>query len=76
MYEAILKFPSKHSEQGVWALTFDDGGRYSRTESSIYSENGSIVIKIIAKDITALRAAINDYIRLGRVLGIDDLIEG
>ncbi len=74
MYEAILRFPSKHPLEGVHALSFDDGGRYSRTESSIYIENNSIVIHIKAKDITALRAAINDYIRMGRVLEIDSLL--
>ncbi len=66
MYSAELIFPSSHPDVLVKSITFDDNGAYSRSSISVSAEASSVKVLISAKDITALRAAINDVLRLVR----------
>jgi tRNA threonylcarbamoyladenosine modification (KEOPS) complex Pcc1 subunit len=68
-YECLLTFESPHSREIVKAITFEDP--YERTEIVISNEKDKVFIKIRSKDITALKAAFNEYLRLIKVCEIE-----
>ena len=60
-----IKLPSKHSSHIAEALKPEAGilpGKRSRAEVSV-EDDGSLAIKIEAEDTTALRAAVNSFLR-------------
>ena len=64
-YECSISFEPAHAEAVAKALSGNCG--YDRCVSEVALEGGKVFIKMRAKDITALRASMNDYARLVRV---------
>ncbi len=64
-YKCTIEVSPRDPEAVMKALMMDEA--YDRSSTSIEREGGKVFIKISAKDITALRAAVNDYLRLLRV---------
>lgn len=68
-YACTIEFNSRHASEIAESLKYTD--EYDRTRCAVESSGGKVFIKISAKDITALRAAMNDYARLIRVCEVE-----
>jgi len=66
-YEVLITFETEDPISCVKALTHDDNGAYKRTSAEIYSEGNKVYVKLSATDTTALRASLNDYVRLIKI---------
>jgi len=64
-YVCSIELSPKNPGAVANALKMDEV--YERSTTSIELSGDKVFIKISAKDITALRAAVNDYMRLLRV---------
>ena len=72
-FEATVIAEEVKDPEAVYRSLLPESGKSKRFESSVRLENDKVVIEIKAKDPTALRAAINSYLRLLSLL--DDLEE-
>ncbi len=68
-YDCVIEFSSQHADAVADGLKH--ANEYDRTHCEVSCREGKVFIKIRAKDITALRAAMNDYARLIRVSEIE-----
>ncbi len=66
-FNVHITFETQDSSSCVKALTHDDKGVYKRTGSEVYAEGNKVHIKLKAEDVTALRASLNDYVRLIKI---------
>ncbi|MEM3364325.1 MAG: KEOPS complex subunit Pcc1 [Candidatus Micrarchaeia archaeon] len=64
-YKCTIEITPADPEAVARALS--TGESYDRSSITVDVEGEKVFIRIIAKDITALRAAVNDYLRLARV---------
>lgn len=69
IYKCTIEFNAKHPIEAAASITYANG--YGRTTSKVEHDGNKVFIKIGAKDITALRACMNDYARLLRVCEIE-----
>jgi tRNA threonylcarbamoyladenosine modification (KEOPS) complex Pcc1 subunit len=66
-FNVMISFETDDATSCVKTLTHDDKGAYTRTSSEVYNEGKKVYIKLNAKDVNALRASLNDYMRLIKV---------
>jgi tRNA threonylcarbamoyladenosine modification (KEOPS) complex Pcc1 subunit len=66
-FNVLISFETDDAVSCVKALTNDDNGVYKRTSSEVYNEGNKVYIKLNATDVTALRAGLNDYVRLIKI---------
>jgi tRNA threonylcarbamoyladenosine modification (KEOPS) complex Pcc1 subunit len=66
-FNVLISFETDDPVSCVNALTHEDNGVYKRTSSEVYSEGNKVHIKLKASDVTALRAGLNDYVRLIKI---------
>lgn len=66
-FNVIISFETEDAVSCVKALTHDDKGAYKRTSAEIYNEGNKVHVKLKATDINALRASLNDYMRLIKI---------
>ncbi len=66
-FNVLISFDVEDPVSCVKALTHDDNGVYKRTSSEVYYEGKKVHIKLNATDVTALRAGLNDYVRLIKI---------
>lgn len=66
-HRATLTLRSEHAEVVGRALSPELTERIPRTKVEVTAKDGEVVIGIEAEDTTALRAALNSYIRWGNV---------
>ena len=67
--EATVVAEELKDPEAIWRALLPESGRAKRFESKVKRENGRVIIEIRAADPTALRAAINSYLRLLILLG-------
>jgi tRNA threonylcarbamoyladenosine modification (KEOPS) complex Pcc1 subunit len=66
-HRATLTLRTEHADVVRRALSPELTERIPRTSVEVTSTDGEVVIGIEAEDLTALRAALNSYIRWGNV---------
>jgi tRNA threonylcarbamoyladenosine modification (KEOPS) complex Pcc1 subunit len=66
-HRATLTLRTEHADVVSRALSPELTEKIPRTKVEVASEGGEVVIEIEAEDLTALRAALNSYIRWGNV---------
>ena len=66
-FNVLISFETEDPISCVKALTHDDNGAYKRTSAEVYNEGNNVHIKLKASDVTALRASLNDYVRLIKI---------
>lgn len=71
-YRCTIEVEPKNPEAVASALRMEEA--YDRSFTVIENTEGKVFIKISAKDITALRAAVNDYLRLLRICEVEKKI--
>ncbi|MEM0438153.1 MAG: KEOPS complex subunit Pcc1 [Candidatus Micrarchaeia archaeon] len=72
-YACTIELPSADPAALCRALTFSEP--YERSEAAVVQEGGKVFIKIRAKDISALRASVNDYLRLAKACSIEGCVQ-
>ncbi len=66
-HRATLTLRTKHAEVVSKALSPELTERIPRTKVDVTTRGGEVVIEVEADDMTALRAALNSYIRWSNV---------
>jgi tRNA threonylcarbamoyladenosine modification (KEOPS) complex Pcc1 subunit len=66
-HRATLALRTEHAEVVCRALSPELTEKIPRTKIEVAAKDGEVVIGIEAEDLTALRAALNSYIRWGNV---------
>ncbi len=67
MPRAILRLDSPHANAIVGALSPEIGERDPRTHVALDSSEGKMALNVDATDLSALRAALNPYLRWIRI---------
>ncbi len=73
MYRARIEVEAKHPE-AVYDALLPESGEGRRFSSRVFLEGERVVVEVDAADATALRAALNSYLRL--IVLLSDLEEG
>jgi KEOPS complex subunit Pcc1 len=77
MRAEIRMLECKHSDLLIQTLKPETATDLPRTKVEIGTEEGGLVIRVMAEDATALRAALNSYIRwLKLALDTEEVIGG
>ncbi len=63
MPKATLRLESPHAKTVLRSLAPEVGREIPRTRVELLSEDEAVILKIDAADISALRAALNSYLR-------------
>ena len=66
-HRATLTLRTEHAEVVSSALSPELTESIPRTKVDVATRDGEVVIRVDAEDLTALRAALNSYIRWGNV---------
>jgi len=66
-HKATLTLRTEHAEVISKALSPELTERIPRTKIDVTTRDGEVVIDVEAENLTALRAAVNSYIRWGNV---------
>ena len=63
-FEATIHVEEIRDPDALYRALLPETGEFKRFGASIRKEGEAVIIKIVAKDPTALRAALNSYLRL------------